>query len=534
MSGELAGRSEAFPLPVPRRRLLQRRHRGRRAAATAALRTRMGGERRSASRAPAAAPDGQAGMSRLREAGKLPGRVVTWLGERFELEDSVMAVLRHPVPRELERPVGWWYVLGSATLAVFIAQVVTGVGLAMTYVPAPNSAYDSLQFISHGASLGAVVRGMHYFGAGAMVILVLAHMTQVYLFGAFKFPREANWLTGSLLLLATLAMAFTGQLLRWDQDAFWAVVVAAEQAARAPLIGNWLATLVVAGSNVGGATLTRFYATHVFLIPAAVFGLLALHLYLVIRRGISEPPVPGERVDRARYRERYAEMLRRGIPFWPDSAWRDALVATLAVVAVVVLAAAIGAPALGKPPAPTNVLADPRPDWYFLGYFAVLALIPPATESLVIVGLPLFAFVFLFLVPLLWPDGERHWSRRPAAVAAVALPFVAYAALTVAGLQSPWLPQLEGAPLPSAATHGLSGTAAHAADLYVTKSSSACHQLEAAGGRRGPDLTHVGSRLNRDQITARIATGGGGMPAFAGSLTPSELDDLTTFLLTRK
>src|SRR5205814_1145744 len=234
MSGELAGRSEAFPLPVPRRRLLQRRHRGRRAAATAALRTRMAGERRSASRAPAAAPDGQAGMSRLREGGKLPGQIATWLGERFELEDSVMAVLRHPVPRELERPVGWWYVLGSATLAIFVMQVVTGVGLAMTYVPAPNSAYDSLQFISHDATLGAVVRGMHYFGAGAMVILVLAHMTQVYLFGAFKFPREANWLTGSLLLLATLAMAFTGQLLRWDQDAFWAVVVAAARSGPTP------------------------------------------------------------------------------------------------------------------------------------------------------------------------------------------------------------------------------------------------------------------------------------------------------------
>src|SRR5438445_469430 len=258
--------------------------------------------------------------------------IASWLGERFELEDSVMAVLRHPVPRELERPIGWWYVLGSATLAIFVMQVVTGVGLAMTYVPAPNSAYDSLQFISHDATLGAVVRGMHYFGAGAMVVLVLVHMTQVYLFGAFKFPREANWLTGSPLLLATLA-----------------------------------------------------------------------------------------------------------------------------VVAVVILAAAIGAPALGKPPDPTNVVADPRPDWYFLGYFAILALIPPATESLVIVGLPLFAFVFLFLVPLLWPDGERHWSRRPAAIAAVAIPFVAYAALTVAGLQSPWVPQLEGGALPGSVTDGLDG-----------------------------------------------------------------------------
>jgi ubiquinol-cytochrome c reductase cytochrome b subunit len=375
---------------------------------------------------------------------------------------------------------------------------------------------------------------MHYFGAGAMVILVLAHMTQVYLFGAFKFPREANWLTGSLLLLATLAMAFTGQLLRWDQDAFWSIVVAAEQAARAPVIGNWLATLVIAGSNVGGATLTRFYATHVFLIPAAIFGLIGLHLYLVVKRGISEPPVPGIPVDRPTYRARYAEMLHRGIPFWPDAAWRDAIIATAAVVIVVVLAAIFGAPQLGKPPDPTNVVADPRPDWYFLGYFAILALIPPATESIVIIGLPLFAFVFLFLVPLLWPDGERHWSRRPAAIAAVALPLIAYASLTVAGIASPWVPKLAGGTLPASVTQGLSAPERHGADLFVSKACFACHAIEGAGGSRGPDLTHVASHLNRDQITARIATGGGGMPAFAGSVTPAELDDLTAFLLTRR
>src|SRR5947208_3336280 len=391
----------------------------------------MAGERRSTARAAAAASDGEAGMRWLRAIGQLPRGVASWLGERFEFEDSVMAVLRHPVPRELERPVGWWYVLGSATLGIFVMQVVTGVGLAMTYVPAPNSAYDSLQFISHGA------------------------------------------------------------------------------------------------------TLTRFYATHVFLIPAAVFGLIGLHLYLVVKRGISEPPVPGIVVDRRTYRARYEAMLARGIPFWPDAAWRDAIVATAAVAVVFVLAAIFGAPELGKPPDPTNVLADPRPDWYFLGYFAVLALIPPATESIVIVGLPLFAFVFLFLVPLLWPDGERHWSRRPAAVAAVALPFVAYAALTVAGIASPWVPKLQGGTLPASVTQSLTVPESRGADLFVSKACFACHAIEGAGGSRGPDLSHVASRLNRDQLTARIATGGGGMPAFAGSVTPSELDDLTAFLLTR-
>jgi len=151
----------------------------------------------------------------------------------------------------------------------------------------------------------------------------------------------------------------------------------------------------------------------------------------------------------------------------------------------------------------------------------------------VIVGLPLFAFTFLFLVPLLWPDGERHWSRRPAAIAAVALPFIAYATLTVAGIESPWVPKLEGGTLPASVTQGLGDSQRRGADLFVTKACFACHAIDSAGGRRGPDLSHVASHMNRDQITARIATGGGGMPAFAGSLTPSELDDLTAFLLTR-
>jgi len=459
-------------------------------------------------------------------------RVLDWLDERFEFGDSVLAVLRHPVPAALEGRIGWFYVFGSATLAIFIVQVATGVGLAMTYVPAPNSAYETLRFITDEATLGNLLRGIHFWGAAAMVVLVLIHMTQVFLFGAYKYPREINWLSGSLLLLATLAMAFTGQLLRWDQDAFWAVVVAAEQAARAPLIGDWLAKLVVAGQNVGGATLTRFYATHVFLIPAAVFGLLGLHLYLVIKRGISEPPVSGERLTPRAYRERYKKLLSTGIPFWPEAAFRDAVVAFIAVAAVVLLAVAFGPPVLGKPADPTVVVADPRPDWYFLGYFALLALIPREAESLVIIGLPLFAFAYLFALPLLFSGGERHWSRRPAGLAVVIIPLVAYAALTLAGFRSPWVPLLVAdAALPQQVTAGLDAAPRRGADLFVSKSCFACHQIAGAGGRRGPDLTTVGARLSHDRIVTRILNGGGGaMPAYAGSLTPEELNDVVAFL----
>ncbi len=462
-------------------------------------------------------------------------RLARWLEERLELEDSVLAVLRHPVPASLERPVGWWYVFGSATLAIFIVMVVTGVGLAMTYVPAPNSAYDSLVFITRDATLGAQVRGIHYWGAAAMVILALIHMSQVFLFGSYKFPREINWLSGSVLLLATLAMAFTGQLLRWDQDAFWAVVVAAEQAGRAPFLGELLARLVIAGQNVGGATLTRFYATHVFLIPAAIFGLLGVHLYLVIKRGISEPPEPGERVHATTYKQRYAELLRRGIPFYPDAAYRDAIVAFVSVVVVVALALVFGAPALGEPADPTIVIADPKPDWYFLGYFSLLALIPAKAESLVIIGLPTLAVLYLFALPLIFPTGERHWSRRPAAIAVVAIPFVAYAALTVAAYTPTWVPEMSAqARVPDAVTAGLAASEGHGAEVFVQKSCFACHTIGGAGGRRGPDLSDVGARMPRDRIVQRILSGGGGaMPAYAGSISPQDLDDLVKFLGTR-
>ena len=460
--------------------------------------------------------------------------VIAWFGERLELDDSLMAVLRHPVPAALERPIGWWYVFGSVALAVFVVQIATGVGLAMTYVPAPNSAYDTLQFITHDAALGGLVRGIHYWGAGAMVVIVLVHMTQVFLFGAYKFPREINWLSGSLLLLATLAMAFTGQLLRWDQDAFWAIVVAAEQAARAPFIGEWLARLVVAGDTVGGATLTRFYATHVFLIPAAMFGLIGLHLYLVVKRGISEPPVEGELVEPRTYRTRYAELLRRGIPFWPDAMYRDVIAAFVAVVMVIVLAFVVGPPDLGKPADPTVVVADPRPDWYFLGYFALLALIPSGGESLVIIGLPTFAVLYLFALPILFPTGERHWSRRPIAIAVVALPFVAYGALTVAGFSSPWVPVLQGGRLPDSVTASLAANEQHGAQVFVSKSCFACHAIGGAGGRRGPDLTTVASRVPRDRIVERILNGGNAMPQFAGAISPQDLDDLVAFLETRR
>ena len=343
-------------------------------------------------------------------------RVFGWLDDRLGSHEVVKPLIEHPVP-----PTGWDYTIGSATLVAFIVQVVTGVALAFSYVPTPDHAYESLEFITNHAILGGVVRGIHFWGSSAMVLLVAMHAAQVFLIGAFKYPREVNWLSGTLLLVFTFGMAFTGQLLRWNQDAYWAVVVGAAQAARVPIIGEWLTGILFAGQTVGGATLTRFYATHVFLIPAIVFGLLGLHLYLVIRHGVSEPPEPGVPVDPRTYRRRYDELLHRiGVPFWPDAGWKDVVFALAVGSIVLLLSIVLGPPELGMKADPTNVEAYPRPDWYLLWYFALLALVPANIEDAFIVGFPLLLGLFFVLLPFVAPKGERSYKRRPWAVAGVA------------------------------------------------------------------------------------------------------------------
>ncbi len=454
-------------------------------------------------------------------------RIWRWWDDRLGFTRSVKPIVEHPVPPNLN----WWYVLGSATLIAFIVQVVTGVALAFSYVPAPNSAYDSLTFITHQAVLGNVVRGLHYFGSSAMVILIGAHMAHVFLTGSYKFPREVNWLTGVILLVLTLGMAFTGQLLRWNQDAYWAVVVGAEQAARAPFVGELLARILIAGQTVGGATLTRFYATHVFLLPALMFILIGTHLYLVIQHGVSEPPEPGQRVDPKTYRQRYDELLHKvGVPFWPDAAWKDVVFALGVGAIVLALAILVGPPELGTQADPTIIQADPRPDWYFLWYFALLALLPAGIEDYFMVGFPLLVGVALIALPFVAPAGERSPQRRPWAVAAVVIAVVSMFTLIELGNRAPWSPVFDTATLSSSVTAALTGDAASGAQLFQQNDCIACHMIQGAGGERGPNLTAVGDRLTPEQLTTRILNGGHNMPAYGQTLSPDDVSALVTFL----
>jgi menaquinol-cytochrome c reductase cytochrome b subunit len=209
-----------------------------------------------------------------------------WLEERSGLVGGVRYFLFRKVPGDTN----WFHTLGSATLTAFLVQALTGVILAMYYQPDPKTAYQSINHITNDVTLGWLVRGMHKWGASVFIILMFFHMARVFLFGAYKYPRELNWIIGVLILVMGMMEGFTGYLLPWDQTAYWATVVGINLNGTAPFLGPWLAQFLRSGQEIGGETLTRFYSLHMLVIPGAIIALIGLHLYLVIRLGVTSPP----------------------------------------------------------------------------------------------------------------------------------------------------------------------------------------------------------------------------------------------------
>ena len=212
--------------------------------------------------------------------------VVGWLDERSGASPFLRAMLLRKIPKGTN----WYYTLGSATLFAFLSQAVTGVFLAMYYEPDPSRAYSSASHITNDVFLGEFVRGMHKWGATVMIILIFLHMGRTFVFGAYKYPRELNWIIGVVLLVLTLAMGFTGYLLPFDQRSLWATVVGVNINASGPFIGPYLADFLRGGAEFGATTLSRFYAIHMLLIPGLIIALIGAHLYLVVKLGTSAPP----------------------------------------------------------------------------------------------------------------------------------------------------------------------------------------------------------------------------------------------------
>ena len=242
-----------------------------------------------------------------------------WLDARLQLGASIREAAEHRVPRETA---SWFYVFGSAAFVVFMLQIVTGILLALVYVPSAGEAWNSLQTLNLNVSLGWYIRALHGWGSDFMVAIVLIHMVQVFLFGAYKYPRELTWIVGVFLLLVTLGMAFSGQILRFDQDAYWGLGIGTSIVSRVPLIGPRIVNLMLGGPIIAGATLSRFFALHVFVIPALLIAFVAVHLLMVLKLGINEWPMPGRVVRKATYIKEYHDLTKKdGVPFVPGAVW---------------------------------------------------------------------------------------------------------------------------------------------------------------------------------------------------------------------
>jgi len=456
-----------------------------------------------------------------------------WFDHRLQLAAPIREAAKHSVPRNTA---SWWYVFGSAALTVFLLQLVTGILLALIYVPSAAEAWSSLQALNHDVTLGWFIRAMHGWGSNFMVAIVFIHMAQVFLFGAHKFPRELTWIVGVFLLLMTLGMAFTGQVLRFDQDAYWGLGIGASIASRVPIIGPSVVKLMLGGPIIAGATLSRFFAMHVFVVPGMLIAFVGLHVLMVLKLGINEWPMPGRIVKRATYEEQYHALTRKeGEPFFPYAIWKDLFFAAFIILAIAACAAYFGPFGPTGKPDPTIIQTAPKPDYFFLWLYALLSLLPPSLETPFLLIGPALVIIGLILLPFLSGEGEKSWKRRPIAVITVLMIAITLGTFTRLAQFAPWSPQMNawsGEPVPDGYIHGTTVLERRGALVFQVKQCRNCHSLGDAGGQRGPALDSVAVRLTHDQLIRQVIQGGGNMPAYGNNLSPAETTALVAFLET--
>ena len=459
-------------------------------------------------------------------------RTYDWIERRVQLEGFVKESALHNVPTSTA---SWWYVFGSASLVLLILQIVTGIMLALIYVPSAGQAWNSLEIMNHHLPLGWFLRAMHGWGSNFMVAVVLVHMAQVFLFGAYKFPRELTWLLGVFMLLMTLGMAFTGQVLRFDQDAYWGLGIGASIAGRIPLVGGQVVHLMLGGPIISGATLTRFFALHVFVIPGALLAFTGLHVWLVLKLGVNEWPVPGRLVRRETYIKEYNELAHKGIPFVPGAVWKDLVFSAAILFAVAFCAAVFGPYGPTGTPDPTIIQTVPKPDFFFLWIYSVLSFLPPAMETPFLLIVPPIAIAILLALPFVAGIGEKSWWRRPVAVFSLMLIAVSWGVFTHLATYTPWSPHMEawsGAAVPVKDIIHTTPLERQGANVFQEKQCRNCHSIGGLGGERGPALDNVATNLTEDQLYRQVLQGGGNMPAYGNALNPSETTALIRFLET--
>lgn len=439
-------------------------------------------------------------------------KIVDWLEERTGLETAVRSFLYEEIPGSS----GWHQVFGSIAAFLFMLQAFTGIMLAFNYAPTPGEAYNSLKYIVAELTGGALMHGLHHWGASMMIVVVVLHMCQAFLWGAYKKPREATWIIGVVLLLITLSFGLTGYLLPWDNRAYWGTVVTTRIAASLPVMGPYIERLMGSDGTIGVVTFTRFYAAHVLLLPPITMILMVLHIFLVRRHGVAPAAIETKPPKK----------------FYPGQVYKDTVAIFLSFVLLFVLAIAAKVP-LERLADPTDTNYIPKPEWYFLFLYELLKVFPGSLEIVGSVILPGLAVLGLFLIPFLDRAKLARLRQRTVAIGVLILAATVWTGLTVkAVVDSPKPLELNTELLDAPQEPWQEMTPEEVAGIgyYRKENCAACH----SPGKMGPDLSRPVRRKTAAWMLDHFkrpqeVVPGSSMPAIR--LNDSQLNTLAALLL---
>ena len=431
-----------------------------------------------------------------------------WLDRRTGLDSLLRTALDEPVPGGAR----FAYVFGSGLFFIFLSQVITGVFLALYYVPSADHAHTTVAYITKAVTAGSFLRSLHAYGASAMVIVLLLHLSQTYIYGAYKGGREILWLSGCVLFGLVMGMAFTGYLLPWDQRAYFATAVGTNAVSEIPWVGDGLKRLLRGGTDMGTLTISRFFMLHVFLIPGSIFALVATHV-LLFRKAGAAGPVSGDPSD----------LRRKTEPFYPRQVLMDLALTGLLIVGLGALCF-LAPMSLGPAANPADVQYIPRPEWYYLSIFQWLKYWHGAASVVGVLVIPLILVLVVLFVPFLDRSVERRPWKRPVAMGAYAFLLVSLVGLTLRSkysdthdsavakqlakqqavedeyMRKPFEPELSSASLAAANVTLADPLAAKGKTIFENQSCNACHGDAGVGTAAAPALVGISAKLSSDQV----------------------------------
>lgn len=410
----------------------------------------------------------------------MSSKLLNWIDERLPIKAAIKSIMEEDIPGGAS----YFYALGSALLFVFIIQVITGVWQLFYYVPTTDHAYTSLSYLQTSVPFGWLIHGLHYWGAQAMIVIVGLHMIQVFLWGAYKHPRQLTWLLGVFLLIMTAAMSFTGALLPWDEVGYFASKVGTNMASTVPFIGMGIKHFLLGGTTIGQLTLTRFFVFHVAIIPAIMVLFVLFHLMAFRKSGSAGP---------------WNKAKHSSIgPFWPDQVYKDIVISVFLLVLLIVLTVYVGAPFSG-PADPLDNSYHPVPEWNFHFLFQALKVFKGDLEPLGTVVLPILLILFIASIPFIDKKEERSPLKRPLVMGLFFAFTITILILTIVGGShvpkkakkvSKSSPQKTAVAAPKIDSAKIK----EGQSLFAANGCIACHSINGAGGSVGPNLSHEKSK----------------------------------------